>query len=260
MPEDAKPLAGRRALVTGGNTGIGRACCGRLAADGAAVAVLWFDAPEEADATLDDVRGHGVDAVAVKGDVGSEDDVQRCFAEAQEALGGPIDLLVNNAGIEMPHALVDMPLEHWDAVVRVNLTGPFLCSRELARRLPDDRPGVIVNMSSVHERIPWEKFSHYCATKGGLSMFAQTIAKELAPRGIRVVNVGPGAIVTPINADWTGDEAKRDAVLQQIPLHRLGQPEDVAAAVAWLASEQAGYVTGTTLFVDGGMTTYPHFT
>jgi glucose 1-dehydrogenase len=143
-------------------------------------------------------------------------------------------------------------------VLDVNLTGPFLCSRELVRRIGDAR-AVIVNNSSVHEQIPWPGFSHYCASKGGLKLFAQTIARELAPRGIRVVSVAPGAILTPINKDLAEDEQKRREVEEQIPWGRIGKPEEIAAAIAWLASDEADYVVGTTLFVDGGMTLYPKF-
>jgi glucose 1-dehydrogenase len=258
VPERARPLEGRRALVTGGNTGIGRATSLRLGADGAAVAVNYLREPEAANEVVRQIEGSGSAAVALQGDVADEGSVQGFFQGAEEALEGPVDVLVNNAGIEMPHLLVDMPLDDWEKVLRVNLTGTFLCSRELARRLPEDAGAVIVNVSSVHEQIPWPQFSHYCASKGAIRLFAQTIAKELAPR-VRVVNVGPGAIVTPINEEWSEDPEQVRQVLDEIPLDRLGQPEDVAAAVSWLASSDAGYVTGTTVFVDGGMTTYPNF-
>jgi glucose 1-dehydrogenase len=258
VAERGRALQDRRALVTGGNTGIGRATCLRLGADGAAVAVNYLRDPDAAAEVVRQIEGSGSGAVALEGDVADEASVRRFFAGAEEALGGPVDVLVNNAGIEMPHLLVDMPLEDWEKVLRVNLTGTFLCSRELARRLPHDRDGLIVNVSSVHEQIPWPQFSHYCASKGAIRLFAQTIAKELAPR-VRVVNVGPGAIVTPINEDWTEDPEMRQRVLDEIPLDRLGRPEDVASAVSWLASADAAYITGTTVFVDGGMTTYPNF-
>jgi glucose 1-dehydrogenase len=258
VAERRRPLEGRRALVTGGNTGIGRAACLRLGADGAAVAVNYLRDPDAAAGVVRLIEDSGSAAVALEGDVGDEASVESFFAGAEEALGGPMDVLVNNAGIEMPYLLVDMPLDDWEKVMRVNLTGTFLCSRELARRLPEDREAVIVNMSSVHEQIPWPQYSHYCASKGAVRLFAQTIAKELAPR-VRVVNIGPGAIVTPINEAWVDDPEMRQQVLDEIPLDRLGQPEDVAAAVAWLASPDASYVTGTTVFVDGGMTTYPNF-
>jgi len=167
---------------------------------------------------------------------------------------------VNNAGIEKPFMLVDMPLEEWEKVLAVNLTGAFLCAREAARgMLAAKVPGVIVNVSSVHELIPWPSFSHYCASKGGLRMFADTIARELAPDGIRVINVGPGAILTPINQQLIDDPEKRKAVEEEIPLGRTGRPEEIAATIAWVASDQASYITGSTIFVDGGMTLYPKF-
>ena len=202
----------------------------------------------------------GERTLAIEADVAREDQVVAMFAQARDRLGGPIDLLVNNAGVEAPFALVDMELEEWNRVLSVNLTGAFLCAREAARgMIAASAPGTIVNMSSVHEQIPWERFGHYCASKGGMRMWAQTIAKELAPHRIRVVNVAPGAIATPINKDVLEDEEKRTAVEAEIPWGRFGKPEEIAGAVAWLASEDAGYVTGTTLFVDGGMTTYPGF-
>jgi glucose 1-dehydrogenase len=223
------------------------------------VAVNHLEGDESrAREVVEEVERGGGRAVAVAADVSSEDDVRAMFERAQEALGGAVNLLVNNAGIETSHPLEELPLEDWRKVLDVNLTGPFLCSRELVRRIGDAR-AVIVNNSSVHEQIPWPGFSHYCASKGGLKLFAQTIARELAPRGIRVVSVAPGAILTPINKDLAEDEHKRREVEEQIPWGRLGKPEEIAAAIAWLASDEADYVVGTTLFVDGGMTLYPKF-
>jgi glucose 1-dehydrogenase len=231
--------------VTGAGAGIGRATAQRLAADGAAVAA-------------NDLRpGPDVDA---PGDVADEQAVHELFAAAEAKLGGPVDLLVNNAGVAAPHAFEEMPLEEWQRVLGVNLTGPFLCSRELVRRLPGGRgPATIVNVSSVHEVIPWPGFPHYCASKGGLKLFGQTIARELAPREIRVAAVAPGAILTPANRHLAEDAAARAEQEEQIPLARLGEPEEIAAAIAWLAGPEASYVTGETLFVDGGMTLYPRF-
>jgi glucose 1-dehydrogenase len=258
-PEARRLLTGRRALVTGATTGIGRGTAFELAAHGAAVAIDYRGKEDEAAAMVETIEGAGGRAVAVQMDISSEEEVTRGFGQAREALGG-LDLLVNNAGVEAPFELVDMPLEEWNRVIGVNLTGVFLASREAARIMrADDAPGTIVMVSSVHEQIPWKKFSHYCASKGGVKLFAQSIARELAPHGIRVVSIAPGAIETPINRDVLSDpEATRD-VVEEIPLGRWGEVADIAQAIAWVASDQASYVTGTTLFVDGGMTLYPKF-
>ena len=252
--------AGRRALVTGAATGIGRATAGRLAAEGAAVVVNHVGDSGPAEAVVGEIEQAGGRAVAIRADVSSEEQVVAMFAEAADSLAGPVDLLVNNAGIEKPFPLVEMPLEEWNRVLAVNLTGAFLCAREAARALiAAGLPGAIVNVSSVHEVIPWPSFGHYCASKGGMKLWAQTIARELAPHRIRVASVAPGAILTPINQDLMDDPEKRRAVEEQVPWGRLGNPEEIAAAIAWLASDEAEYVVGTTLFADGGMTLYPKF-
>ena len=207
---------------------------------------------------VEEIERDGGRATAIEADVSQEDQVQAMFARARDELDGPVDVLVNNAGVEAPYPVEEMPLEEWERVLSVNLTGPFLCSREFVRGDPP-APSVIVNVSSVHEVIPWPTFSHYCATKGGLKLFGQTIARELAPRGIRVVMVAPGAILTPINKELIEDPEKRREQEEQVPWGRLGEPEEIAAAIAWLAGPEAEYVTGTTLFVDGGMTLYPKF-
>jgi glucose 1-dehydrogenase len=260
METRTAPLAGRRALVTGAATGIGRATARRLASDGAAVVVNHVGDAGDAGEVVGEIDRHGGRGVAIRADVSNEDEVVAMFARAADELGGPVDLLVNNAGIEKPFALVDMPLAEWERVLAVNLTGSFLCAREAARALvAAGAPGAIVNVSSVHETIPWPSFAHYCASKGGMKLFAQTIARELAPHRIRVVSVAPGAILTPINQELVDDPEKRRAVEEQVPWGRLGRPEEIAAAIAWLAGPEAEYVVGTTLFVDGGMTLYPEF-
>jgi glucose 1-dehydrogenase len=258
--EASQRLQGRRALVTGSATGIGRSTITRLASEGAAAVVNYVGSRDPADEVVEEVGAAGGRAIAIEADVSDEPAVQAMFARARDELGGPVDLLVNNAGVEAPYALVDMPLEEWNRVIGVNLTGAFLCAREAARGMvAAGAPGIIVNVSSVHEVIPWERFGHYCASKGGMKLWAQTIAKELAPKRIRVVNVAPGAIATPINKDVLDDDVKRRAVEAEIPQGRFGRPEEIAAAIAWLASDEAQYVTATTLFVDGGMTAYPGF-
>ncbi len=234
IPEQAqrRRLDGRRALVTGGASGIGRATAMRMAAEGAAVVVNYIGSAEPAHELIGEL----------------------------ERDGGPVDLLVNNAGIEKPFPLTEMPLAEWRRVLDVNVTGAFLCAREAPRSLiAEGTPGVIVNVSSVHEVSPWPRFSHYCASKGAMKLFGQTIARELAPHRIRVVMVAPGAIVTPINKELIGDPEKRRQVEEQIPWGRMSEPEEVAAAIAWVAGPDAEYVTGSTIFVDGGMTLYPRF-
>src|SRR3954453_10759999 len=258
-PEAARLLAGRRALVTGATTGIGRGTAFQLAGAGAAGAIAYRGKEDEASEMVATIEGAGGRAIGVQMDITNEDEVTRGFAQAREAFGG-LDLVVNNAVVEAPFYLVDMPLDEWNRVMTVNLTGVFLASREAARIMrADDAPGTIVMVSSVHEQIPWMKFSHYCASKGGVKLFAQSIARELAPHGIRVVSVAPGAIETPINRDVLNDPDAKREVLEEIPLGRWGTVDDVAQAIAWVASDRAAYVVGTTLFVDGGMTLYPKF-
>jgi glucose 1-dehydrogenase len=259
-PPDVRLLEGRRALVTGGSSGIGEGSCYELAAHGAAVAVNYVGSDESAGRICADIEAAGGRALPIEMDVADEAAVQRGFAAAVDGLGG-LDLLLNNAGVEKPFALVDMPLDAWRMVLDVNLTGAFLCSREAARIMTKapNTPRAILMMSSVHEVIPWENFSHYCASKGGMKLFAQTIAKELAPQGIRVASIAPGAIATPINADVLSDPEASRRVVAEVPYGRWGQIADIAQAVAWLASPQADYVVGSTLFVDGGMALYPGF-
>jgi glucose 1-dehydrogenase len=258
-PPDARLLEGRRALVTGATSGIGQGTAYELAAHGAAVAINHRGKVEDGRAMVAAIEAAGGRAVPVEMDIAVETDVQRGFAEVREAFGG-LDLLVNNAGVEKPFELVDMPLEEWEKVISVNLTGTFLCTREAARIMrADETQGAIVMISSVHEVIPWEQFSHYCASKAGMKLFAQSVAKELAPHGIRVVSIAPGAIATPINQKVLDDPKQRGKVEKEVPLGRWGQVSDVAQAVAWAASDQAQYVVGATLFVDGGMMLYPNF-
>lgn len=259
-PEPARLLTGRRAVVTGATTGIGRGIAFELAAHGAAVAInhrgTKADIANEMTAAIERAGGR---AMPAQFDVTKEEEVGRAFAGVRDAFGG-IDLLVNNAGIENRAPLWELELDDWRAVLDVNLTGAFLCAREAARGMLDAKePGAIVNISSVHEQIPWRGYSHYCASKGGMRLWSQSIAYELAPHGVRVLNIAPGAIATPINRAVLEDPEQRAQVEGQIPLGRWGDVDDVARAVAWVASEKASYVVGATLFVDGGMTLYPNF-
>jgi glucose 1-dehydrogenase len=224
------------------------------------VCVNYYSDREKADAdeVVAAVEAAGAKGLAVQADVGDQDQAVRLVQEAADAFGG-VDLLVNNAGIEKQIALLQMSLDDWERVLRTNLTGAFLCLREVGRQMADAGGGVIVNMSSVHEFIPWPGFAHYCASKGGMKLLMETAARELAPKRIRVLNIAPGAIVTPINSFVLDDPEAKHAVESEIPLGRMGEPEEIAAAVAWAASDQASYLTGTTIVVDGGMSLYPKF-
>jgi glucose 1-dehydrogenase len=249
------PLNGRRALVTGSATGIGRATALRLAVEGAAVCV---NDVIESKALADAARGvaaYGRPVAAAAGDVGNEADVTRIFDHAEQRLGGAPDLVVNNAGIDSTASLLEMETREWTQVLAVNLTGAFLCTREAARRLVrDGLPGTVINVSSVHEEVPWPGHSHYCASKAGLRLFARSIARELAPHRIRVAAVAPGTVETEMTAAILRDDRKRARLERQIPWGRIASPEEIAAAVAWVAGPDADYLVGTTVFVDGGLT------
>ena len=250
----------RHAIVTGASSGIGRACAIRLSQEGADVCINYFSEHEldSANEVVSEVQRAGRKAIAVQADVGSEDDVKRMVAQSKDAFGG-VDILVNNAGIENQVPTMEMSLQDWERVLRTNLTGVFLCMRECGPLMRDTGRGVIINMSSVHQFIPWPGFAHYCASKGGMKLLTETTAREWAPHKIRVINVAPGAIATPINTFVLDDPEAKHAVEEEIPLGRFGQPEEIAAAVAWACSDQASYMTGNTLVVDGGMALYPKF-
>lgn len=259
-------LSGQRALVTGANSGIGEAVAKDLAAAGASVVVNYVSNEEHAYQVVQDIESAGGKAMAVHADVSREDQVKDMFQKMFAAYGS-IDILVNNAGLQRDAAFQDMTLEQWNFVLSVNLTGQFLCAREAAREfirrgvVPELSlaAGKIICMSSVHQAIPWSQHANYAASKGGVMMLMQTMAQELAAFHIRVNSIAPGAIKTPINRSaWETPEAERK-LLQLIPYDRIGLTADVAKAVVWLASDQSDYVTGTTLFVDGGMMLYPGF-
>lgn len=261
-----KPLKNQTALVTGANSGIGEGASRYLAAAGANVVVNYVVNPEAAEAIVADLLAHGGQAIAIQADVSKEDQVQAMFAKAVEAFG-TIDICVPNAGLQRDAALVDMTMQQWQFVLDVNLTGQFLCCREAVKEFLRRGPrpevsaatGKIVCMSSVHEVIPWATHVNYATSKGGIMLMMKSIAQEVAKHKVRVNSIGPGAIKTPINtAAWSTAEAE-EKLLQLIPYDRVGLPDDIGKAVVWLASDESDYVTGITLFVDGGMTLYEGF-
>lgn len=262
----AELLKGQIALVTGAASGIGAGVARALGAAGAAVVVNYVTNPEAAEAVANDVRASGAEAIALQADVSNEAEVREMFAKTIARLG-TVDILVNNAGLQQDAPVTDMTLAQWNRAIGVNLTGMFLCAREAAREMirrgvrsaVSRAAGKIVCISSVHEVIPWAGHVNYAASKGGVKLFMQSLAQELAPHRIRVNSVAPGAIQTPINrAAWETPEALA-SLLKLIPYGRIGQPEDIGRVVAWLVSDDADYIHGQTIFVDGGMTLYPEF-
>jgi glucose 1-dehydrogenase len=252
-------LQGRRAIVTGANSGIGEAIALALGAAGAKVAVNYVVHPEAAEDVAKRIRDAGSESLTLAADVSNADQVAAMFQKVDAAWGG-VDLLVNNAGIDGAHAAAwEADPVSWAHVLQVNLIGAFLCAREALKRMTARRSGVILNMTSVHERIAWSGYSAYAASKSGLSMLTQTLAQEAAGFGVRVVALAPGAIKTPINRNVWSDPASYADLLEKIPLNRMGTPEEIAQMAVVLASDVASYVTGTTVFVDGGMTDYPSF-
>jgi glucose 1-dehydrogenase len=259
-------LAGQPALVTGGNSGIGKAVALGLAAAGADVVVNYVTDPEAADEVAHRIEAMGRRALPIKADVSREDEVIAMFAKAIDHFK-TLHIICSNAGLQRDSPFDQMTLEQWNTVIGVNLTGQFLCTREAAREFKrrgvvnsvSVAAGKIVCMSSVHQEIPWAGHANYAASKGGVMLLMKSIAQELAPHRIRVNSIAPGAIRTPINtAAWSTPEAYRD-LMTLVPYKRIGEPDDIARAAVWLASDAADYITGTTLFVDGGMTLYPGF-
>ncbi len=259
-------LKGKNVLVTGGSSGIGQAIAVRFASYGANVAINYLRQPEEARETEEQVhacvhkvRQEGVRDVLVGGDVSDEADVVRMLGEAVEALGG-VDILVNNAGIQISRPSAELSSADFDRVIAVNLRGSFLCAREAIRHfLGEDKSGSIVNVSSVHQLIPKPGYLGYSASKGGMQNLTRTLALEYAGQGIRVNGVGPGATVTPINRAWIDDPEKRAQVEAHIPMRRAGEAQEMAGVTCFLASDLAAYITGQTIFVDGGLTLFPSF-
>ena len=265
MPAE-RPLKGQKVLVTGASSGIGEGIARAMAAAGAAVGVNYNSKPDAALRIVEDLVDQGAEAMALGADVSREDEVQAMFAKAVAAWG-TIDILVNNAGLQADAPFTEMTLAQWNRVIGINLTGMFLCAREAAREMIRRGPrpevsratGKILCISSVHEVIPWAGHVNYAASKGGVRLFMQSLAQELAPHRIRVNSIAPGAIRTPINrAAWETPEALA-ALLTLIPYGRIGLPEDIGKAAVWLASDEADYVHGQSIFIDGGMTLYPEF-
>lgn len=257
-------LAGKVALVTGSSQGIGQAIAIRLAAEGANVAINYRSNPEGAQETVNKVEASGgkcytalcpkAQGYAVRGDIGLVDEAILAIVDAIKHFG-QLDILVNNAGIEKHAPFWSVTETDYDAVMNVNLKGAFFATQEIVKHLMETkRGGKIINISSVHEELPFPNFAAYCASKGGIKMLARNLAVELAPFSITINNVAPGAIATPINTQLLNNPEKLGALLKNIPLNRLGQPSDVAGMVAFLASPDADYITGSTFFVDGGLT------
>ena len=264
MAHSTARLAGQAAVVTGASSGIGRACARALAQAGAAVAIDYQSHEDEARRLADEIRGAGGQALLVKADVSRQDEVATLFSRAVEAFGA-VDILVANSGLQRDAPSAELSLVDWQKVIDVNLTGQFLCAQEAirafqrqGRRGVSKSAGKIVCMSSVHEAIPWAGHVNYAAAKGGVMLMMKSLAQEYAAQGIRINSVAPGAIRTPINAQATQGDAERK-LLQLIPYGRIGEVDDVTNAVCWLLSDEADYVVGTTLFIDGGMTLYPGF-
>jgi glucose 1-dehydrogenase len=246
-------LKDKIAVVTGSSLGIGEAIAIRFAEEGADVVVNYRSHPEEGEKVADKIKAMGRRSIAVRADLGSMADVTALMEKSISEMGR-VDVLCNNAGIEIHDNFWDVKEADYDKVLNVNLKGVFFMTQAFVKHLmADKRPGVIINMSSTHEELPFPHFTSYCASKGGLKMMTRNCAIELAPYNIRINSIAPGAIETPINKKLLNDPAKLASLLANIPLNRLGQPSDIASAAVYLASEEASYVTGTTLFVDGGL-------
>lgn len=270
-PEDpacavVKSLAGQKAIVTGANSGIGRAVAVALGHAGADVVVNYVSREEEAAKVVEEIRKCGAKAFAHRADVSSEADVQGMFARAVQSFGA-VDILVNNAGLQKDAPFDELTLAAWELVMNVNLKGQFLCAREAVRAFKrqgvrkeiSSSAGKILCVSSVHDVIPWAGHVNYAASKGGVMMMMKSIAQEVAPHRIRVNSISPGAVRTPINVEaWNNREAY-NALMKLIPYKRIGEPAEIGRAAVWLASDQSDYVTGATIYVDGGMTLYPGF-
>jgi len=247
-------LEGKTVLITGGSQGIGQGIAFRLAEEGADIAIDYVGNSEAADATVAQIEKRGRRALAIEADISSVDHIHSMMKQAVDSFGG-VDVLINNAGVEK-HASIWEATEHdYDLVLTINLKGAFFASQAFVQhRMAVKKPGKIINISSVHEELPFPHFTSYCASKGGMKMMMRNLAIELAPYEITVNNIAPGAIETPINSALLNDPPKLKALLENIPLARLGQVSDVAGVAAFLASRDADYITAATVVVDGGLT------
>ena len=252
-------LDGKRALVTGGSSGIGEAIAVALADAGAKVAINYASHPEAAQSVMQRIKDQHGDAIALQADVSDPQAIAQMFARLDEAWGG-IDILINNAGIDGAPAMGwEADIAAWRKVIEINLFGAFYCAREALKRMVPRKSGVVLSTTSVHEEIAWSGYSAYTASKAAVSMLTRTLAQEAAPYGVRVLAIAPGAIKTPINRSVWSDPKGLQDLLEKIPLNRIGEPEEIARMVVVLVSDVASYVTGRTIFVDGGMTDYPDF-
>ncbi len=266
QPDAIRILAGQKALVTGANSGIGEGIAIELGKAGCDVVVNYVTNPDEANAVVEKIKKYGVKAVAIKADVSKEDEVIAMFEEMYRQFG-TIDILINNAGMQQDSPFDQMSIDKWNKVISVNLTGQFLCAREAVKEFKKRgvkkeiscAAGKIIHISSVHEVIPWAGHVNYASSKGGIMMLMKSIAQEVAPYRIRVNSICPGAIRTPINTSaWDTPEAYKK-LMELVPYGRIGEVEDIGRAAVWLASDHADYITGTSIFIDGGMTLYPGF-
>jgi glucose 1-dehydrogenase len=266
MDSQRKKLQGQVAIITGASSGLGAGIAAAFAREGARVVINFSSSEEKAKEVLTEVTDLKGEGFIFRADVSKEDDVQAMFRKTIETYG-TVDILINNAGLQKDSRFHEMTLTEWNRVLSTNLTGQFLCAREAIKEFlrrgvvsqVSRSAGKIICMSSVHEVIPWAGHANYAASKGGVMMLMKSIAQEYAPLKIRVNSIGPGAIRTPINhAAWKTPEAYRN-LLRLIPSKRIGEVDDIGNAAVWLASDDADYVNGTTLFVDGGMLLYPGF-
>ena len=246
-------LDNKVAIITGASSGIGQAIAITMAREGASVVVDYVGQPGAADDTVHQIESAGGKVIAVEADVSQSDQVANLVTQTLSAFG-KLDILVNNAGIEYKHLITEFPLDQWNKIIAVNLTGPFLCAQAAAKQMiAQGGPGRIINISSIHQDLPMPTNAPYCASKGGLRMLMRTMAVEMGPHAITVNNIGPGAVYTPIDADVQANPEMEKALMAEIPLGRWGQPVEIANLAVFLASDDASYITGSTYYIDGGM-------